>query len=118
MAIAAAVLLFTTLAAFTLRPVPVPAEEKECLSVTGTVSKVFEGGDKDVVILLKDNPKTYYINRGLENGLNLATLQKELEGSEVTIKYPDYWSLLDPGKKLLHVTRLEHGGRTVYNEMK
>lgn len=117
LATAAAVVMFVTLAAFTLRPVPVPEDEKECLSVTGTVSNIFEGGVKDVVIMLKDNPKTYYINRGLENGLDLEALRKELEGKEITIKYPDYWSLLDPGKKLLQISKIEHDGKTVYNEI-
>ena len=109
--------MFVTLAAFTLRPVPVPEDEKECLSVTGIVSNIFEGGVKDVVITLKDNPKTYYINRGLESGLDLADLRKALEGKEVTIKYPDYWSLLDPGKKLLQISKIEHDGETVYSEI-
>ncbi len=117
LATAAAVVMFVTLAAFTLRPVPVPEDEKECLSVTGTVSNIFEAGAKDVVITLEGNAKTYYINRGLEKGLNPEMLSRALRGKEITIKYPDYWSLLDPGKKLLQISKIEHDGKTVYNEI-
>lgn len=58
-----------------------------------------------------------YINRGLENGLGLEALRKELKGKEITIKYPDYWSLPDPGKKLLQISKIERGGKTVYSEI-
>src|SRR5690606_25066073 len=87
------ILLFIVFAAFTLRPVPIPAE-KDCLVVTGVVEQITEGGVKDIVFKLKDNNNLYYINRGLENGFTLEGITKELKGKEVIIKYPDYWSLL------------------------
>jgi hypothetical protein len=114
--IAAAIGLFVLLAAFTLRPVPTPAE-KDCLVVCGTVTNIYEGGVKDVVFTLDGHKGNYYINRGLEHGLDLATLKKQLEGKAITIKYPDHWSLLDPGNSIRHISKVEYAGRTVYSEI-
>lgn len=116
LAIAASIGLFVLLAIFTLCPVPTPPE-KDCITIKGTVTHIYEGGVKDVVFVLDGRKETYYINRGLEQGLNLATLKKELEGKEITIKYPDYWSLLDPGKSLRHISKIEYMGATVFSEI-
>jgi hypothetical protein len=109
------ILLFILFAAFTLRPVPTPPE-KECLIVTGVVEQITEAGVKDIVFKLKDNNNLYYINRGLENGFTLEGLRKDLTGKEVTIKYPDYWSLL-ANKSVRHISKLEHDGKIVYTEV-
>jgi hypothetical protein len=113
--IAAAIGLFVLLAAFTLRPVPT-VTEKECLVIKGTVTNIYEGGVKDVVFVLKGQKETYYINRGIEQGLDLNALKKQLEGKEITIKYPDHWSLLNPNGRLRHIGKVEFEGKTIYNE--
>ena len=115
LAIAAAIGLFVLSAVFILRPVPTPLE-KDCITIKGTVTHIYEGGVKDVVFVLDGRKETYYINRGLEQ-LNLAALKKELEGKEITIKYPDYWSLLDPGKSLRHISKIEYMEATVFSEI-
>ena len=114
--IAAAIGLFVLLAAFTLRPVPTPAE-KDCLITKGNVADIYEDGVNDVVFVLKGHKETYYINRGLEQGLNLAKLKKELKGKEITIKYPDYWSPLNPGKSIRHISKVEYAGTTIFSEI-
>jgi hypothetical protein len=49
--------------------VPIP-DEKDCLSLKGMVSEVYEGGVNDVVFKLQGLDKEFYINRGLERGLD------------------------------------------------
>lgn len=111
-------LLFILFAAILIfRPVPIVKEEK-ALVVKGEVIGVFEGGVKDVVFLLKDNPQRYYINRGLENGLNLHELKKNLMGREITLKYPKYWTPLDWNNRIRHVSKLEFNGEVLFNELK
>ena len=56
-------------------------------------------------------------NRGLERGLNLEELQKELIGNNVTIRYPKHWTLLDPNNKIKHLSVLEYNGKEIFNEI-
>lgn len=96
--------------------VPVP-EEKDCLTATGIVTSVTEGGVKDIVFSLHNTKTLYYINRGLENGFTLNDLQNELIGKKVTIKYPDYHSLLDPDGRTKNISKLYYGQEPVYSEI-
>jgi len=99
------------------RPVPIPPENK-CLVVKGTVASIYEGGVKDAVFTLDNHPTRYYINRGLENGLYLDSLKKNLIGKTVTILYPKYYTPLDHENRIKHLCKLEHDGEVIYNELK
>lgn len=99
------------------RPVPIVSEER-ALVVEGTVKGIYEAGVKDVVFLLKDQPTRFYINRGLENGLNLETLRSQLLGKTVTIKYPKYWTPLDWNHEVKHLSKLETKDTVWFNELK
>ena len=111
-----ALLSFFILLIFAFKPVPIPAEAN-CKVMEGTVSKVFEGGEKDVVFLLHENDVAYYINRGLELGLTLESLRYQLKGKKVTIKYPKYWTPLDPYNKTRHISKLESDGEVIFTEV-
>ena len=108
---------FLVLAILIFRPVPIPENAEDCLVAEGKVTQIFEGGVKDVVFMLENDETTYYINRGLELGLNLEDLQNTLIGNKVTILYPDYWSPLIPNSTSRHLTILEYNGKDIYNEI-
>lgn len=110
------ILLFI-LATLTLRPVHIPKDAKDCLVAKGKVTKVFEGGVKDVAFRLEGDKTMYYINRGLEQGLVLEELQDMLIGNYVTIRYPKHWTLLDPNNRTKHLSILEYNGKELYNEI-
>ena len=82
------------------------------------MSYIFEGGVKDVVIRLKETNQWFYINRGLEAGLEIQKLKDELIGTEVTIIYPKYWTPLDPKNSNKHLTELRLNGNVVYSELR
>lgn len=109
--------LLLILGFMTLRPVHIPRNVNECLVAKGKVVRIYEGGIKDVAFRLEGNKTTYYINRGLEQGLDLTKLQKELLGNNVTIRYPKHWTLLDPDNKIKHLSVLEYNGNEIYNEI-
>ena len=109
--------IFFILAAMIFRPVIVPKNAKDCLVAEGKVVRVFEGGIHDVAFRLEGDKTLYYINRGLEQGLVLEDLQKELIGNRVTIRYPKHWTLLDPKNRTKHLSILEYNGREIYNEI-
>lgn len=77
-------------------------------TVTDTVTGVFEGGVKDAVFSFRHH-KTCYINRGLENGLNLDTLIKQVVNKPVTISYASPTS---------HINRFEVDGKVIFSELK
>ena len=97
-----------------LKPLAIGKEEK-AISISGVISQVYGTGEYDVVFILDNSPKKYYINRGLENGLELDNLQK-LINQEVTIKYPKYWTPLDWNNSIRHLSKLEHKEVVIYTE--
>jgi hypothetical protein len=109
-------ILIVGLLILTLRPVPIP-NEKECLITKGKVIKIFAGGVKDVVFDLQGIKKVYYINRGLERGLDLQKLKDELMNNEVIIKYPRHWTPLDPTNYIKHISKIEFKGKTIFTEI-
>jgi hypothetical protein len=111
-----ALILFVGFFILAMRPVPIPAEE-DCLTINGTVVLVSESGEKDVQIKLKDVDQIFYINRGLEHGLTLTQLNNDLLYNNVTIKYPEYWTPLDPSNSIRHVSKIEVDGTTIFSEL-
>lgn len=109
-------ILFLVFAITCLRPVPIVAES-ECEVVQGEVTSISEGGVKDVLFRLKDHPTRFYINRGLESGLNLEELRSELMGKIITIKYPSYWTPLDWNNRIKHIAKVEYEDKVFFNEM-
>ena len=97
-----------------LRPVPIP-DEKDCLIVRGTVIEITEVGVKDVVFRLAGQDRTFYVNRGLERGLELEKLRAELMDKEITIKYSKYWTPLGNSSK--HISKIEFSERTIFTEI-
>ena len=111
-----AAIVFVVLAILVFLPVPIP-EDKDCLVVKGTVAEIYEAGTKDMVFKLNGHERIYYVNRGLERGLNLKKLKAEMIGKEITIKYPRYWTPLDPGNSVRHISKIESKGRIVFTEI-
>ncbi len=108
-------IVLAVIAIFSLRPVPVLTEE-DALTATGIVAQISEGPSFDVIIHLQDDKNSYYINRGLEEGLILDDLKERLTGNEVTLKYPDYWTPLDWKNKYRHISKMEIEGEIIFNE--
>lgn len=99
------------------RPVPIVTEDK-AISEKGIVTRISEGGVNDVVFRLKNNERTFYINRGLEAGLTLEGLREKLVGNEITLKYPKYWTPLDWNNQIKHISKVEFEGEVIFNEFK
>jgi len=112
----AGALTLLILLAFTLfRPVP-KCEGNRCESFTGTVQKIFEGGENDILFGFYETERLFYINRGLEQGLELDQLKHDLIDKEVTVKYPRYWTPLDPKGSRVHMTFLAFGDEVLFEE--
>jgi len=109
--------MFFFAAILILRPVPI-VSEGEALVEKGIVNNIFEGGVKDIVIRLENNDRLYYINRGVEIGLNLEELRSKIVGNEVVLKFPKYWTPLDWNNKIRHLSKVELNNEIIFNELK
>lgn len=108
--------LFVVLGFQIFRPVAIP-EERDCLSLNGTVARIYESGVKDVSFELKGVDKKFYVNRGSERGLDLRRLQAELTNKQIVIKYPKYWTPLNPDNSVRHLSKIEFEDRTIFSEL-
>lgn len=109
-------LLVIGMAFFIFSPVPVP-DERDCLIARGVVVNIFESGSKDLSIILAGNKTRFYVNRGLERGLTIGETGAALLGREVLLKYPKYWTPLDPQNSIRHVSKIEIDGQTIFTEL-
>jgi len=109
--------IFLIFMVMVFRPVPMNQTAAECEFIEGTVNRIWEGGVKDVVFSLKETDKKFYINRGLENGLELESLRNQLVGEKVQIYYPKYWTPLVPKGGVKHLAKLMHEEEVIFSEL-
>ena len=106
-----------TAAVLVFRPVPI-VTEKNAIVETGIVKSIFGTENKDVIFVLENNDRTFYINRGQEMGLEISELQRKLIGDEIVIKYPKYWTPLGWNNKIRHISKVEFDDEVLFNELK
>ncbi|MFT6850067.1 MAG: hypothetical protein ACJATA_000873 [Sphingobacteriales bacterium] len=107
--------IFMGFITFSLTPVP-PINERNAIVETGKVVYVGEGGVKDVVLRLEGNKRVFYLNRGLEKTPDINYWRNNLLNTQVTFKYPKYWTPLDPKDKTKHVCIIENETGLFYDE--
>lgn len=105
------------IAVLIFRPVPIVSENK-AISENGIVTKIFANKGNDVIFILKNTSRIFYINRGLENGLDLNSLKEKLIGNPIVVKYPKYWTPLDWNNSVRHISKLEYNDEVLFNELK
>ena len=66
-------------------PSPEDCEVKEIV-----VIDIFEGSSYDIIFKDRGNDQ-YYINRGMENGLDLEDLRNRVLNKKVTLHLPKFW---------------------------
>lgn len=87
------------------------------VKVSGTVKSIAEGGVKDVVFELENNPTKYYINRGFENGFTLAKAKRDFEGKKIKLFYAKSWTPLAPfGTRCKHITHAAINDSVIFSE--
>jgi hypothetical protein len=95
----------------------IDTSKENSIKITGTVKSISEGGIKDVVFELENNKTLYYINRGFENGFEIAKAQKDFEGKKITLFYAKSWTPLAPfGTYSKHITHISINDSVVYSE--
>ena len=105
------------IAVLIFRPVPIVSENK-AISENGIVTEIYTNKGNDIVFILENTNRRFYINRGLENGLELNNLKQKLVGNPIVVKYPKYWTPLDWNNSVRHISKVEYNGEILFNELK
>ena len=110
-------LIVLIIAVLIFRPVPI-VTEKNTISESGIVKEIYTNKGNDIIFILENVQRRFYINRGLEMGLELTDLKKRLIGNSIVMKYPKYWTPLDWNDKIKHISKVEFNHEILFNELK
>ena len=111
------ILIVSIIAALIFRPVPIVSESK-AISEIGIVKEIYSNKGNDVIFVMLNTDRKFYINRGLENGLELNNLKEKLIGNSIVMKYPKYWTPLDWNNSIRHISKVEFKNEIIFNELK
>lgn len=81
-------------------------------SVEATVVDIYEGPSYDIVFDMSDS-RSYYINRGTKQGLNIDSMRYYYLNQKLELSYVSLF-----GSKGGHISRIKLGDSVVYNELK
>ncbi|MDH7446034.1 hypothetical protein [Aquimarina sp. 2201CG14-23] len=109
-------IIFMWIAIQTFKPIR-NVQPDEVIKITGIVTKIEEGSGFDIVITLENDSHYYYINRGLQYGLNLAQLRKDILNKKVTLYPIDRWTIFTRDGIMGHVSKLMIEDRVIFNEI-
>ena len=110
-------LIILIIAVLIFRPVPIVSENKT-ISESGIVTEIYSNKGNDVIFVMENTERRFYINRGLENGLELNNLKEKLIGNSIVVKYPKYWTPLDWNNSVRHISKVEFNDEILFNELK
>jgi hypothetical protein len=100
-----------------LRPVPIPDDLSECLEETITISNIVHAENQDITIFQANGSRMFYINHGMDYGLDSLINEERLRGAQLKVLYPRYWTPLDWNNNHKHATSIIHGSDTLFNEI-
>ncbi|MFK7844323.1 MAG: hypothetical protein AB8G77_03405 [Rhodothermales bacterium] len=113
--------LFALLAAFVflvaLLKAPTPTNDKTTL-ISGQVETIGSPCCEDVGIRLEGDRHFYYINRGVESGIDVYALSDRLRGEHISMRVIETrWSPLNPEKRSVPVAEISYNGEILYSSM-
>jgi hypothetical protein len=92
---------------FTFRTVPqATLDLRNTSKAYGTIEKVLESGNNNVVIKLKNDNRMYYLELDRENKALLADLKQDFMGQPVEIYYEKQWSSPPQRPGFHHIERV------------
>ncbi|MEM6687376.1 MAG: hypothetical protein AAF617_16470, partial [Bacteroidota bacterium] len=107
---------FVVFLAYSFKPVTTVKSE-DCVLISGKIVSIKEGKANDIQIRLENDSHYYFIDRGLEKGINLAQLSSKVLNKTVTLYCPNRWTVVNPDGIVPHITKMEKGTTVVYSEL-
>lgn len=98
---------------------PIPVSRDNSIVINAIVDNVKKGSEANIILKLNNASGIFYINHGLQKGLNLDTLQKELVNHEVSVHYlkSNFFSGFSPVEGTKYITELKLGDKVIYSEL-
>ncbi len=98
---------------------PISVSRDNSIVIKTTIDKVSQGSEDNIILKLNNTSGIFYINHGLQKGLNLDTLQQELQNREVSVLYlkSNFFSGLSPVRGTKYITELKLGDKVIYSEL-
>lgn len=106
---------FVVFLAYSFKPVTT-VKSDDCVLISGKIISIQEGSSNDIQIRLENDSHYYYINRGLEKGINLEQLSSKVLNKTVTLYCPNRWTIVNPDGIVPHISRMDKGTSVVYTE--
>ena len=99
--------------------IPIPTPTISNSTIINGVLVGIEGDEetKDIVLKIEGDKCTYYINRGLDNDLDVASLRSQILNKNVSLYYTKSANLLAGLIKTRHLSRVQFEGELIYNEI-
>ncbi|CAN5779864.1 hypothetical protein BH24BAC1_BH24BAC1_02970 [soil metagenome] len=94
---------------------PVKPTKQNSRNLSAVVADVKETENKDVLLTFYGDRTVYYLNRGVEQGLDVKVLREQLLNNMVDITFVDHWTPLDPVRSLKPVASLTVKGKILYS---
>ncbi|TPN87546.1 hypothetical protein [Aquimarina algicola] len=101
----------------TFRPVR-NVQPEDVIKIEGIVTDIKEAPGYDIAITIKDDVHYYYINRGLQQGLNIENLRNQLIDQKITLYALKRWTIFTRDYNMGHVSKLIFNDSIIYNEIK
>jgi hypothetical protein len=92
--------------------------EENTETLIGVVKRVYEPCCQDVVVEVAGENRVFYINRGMEEGIDPAAWNGQLKGKEVTLVFvPHNWNPLDPSGRMTTIAEIRQGDETLFSRL-
>jgi len=94
------------------------ADTKEVTARLNSITTCCSGGD--IIFHLKpDDDNSYYINRGVENGLRVNYFREALLNRDITISYrKGGWNILNYRNRAKHICEVRLEDKVLYSEIR
>ena len=113
--IAGGLFLFAALVMATWKPLDL-RPKKAWVTERGVVADVYQTGLKDLVLKLRGQAESYYIDGALDENISFSELKEKLLNKSVVIQYPDKWTPLKKEDTRHFISQLEYDGEIIYRE--
>lgn len=109
-------ILFVAFFWVTFRPIS-NVGPNDVVPVSGKVTVIYEGSGSDIYITIENIERPFYINRGLQLGLNLDSLNEQVLNKTVTLHCINRWTPFTTDGIHPHISKLQLNGQVIFNEI-
>ncbi len=98
---------------------PAEISRDNSTQLSGIVSRVDIGGQKDIVLVIEGIRGIHFIDKGVKRGINIDSLKNKIVKKEVTLHYskPGLWSKLSPMTDTRRITELSLGSEVIFSDL-